>query len=88
MKTCPPREVKPPEWDLPLVRRSLTRLPCEPLRLCLDKHLTWMTCYLLSSILARRVNELHGLSLLCLTFQKMEVMHYFFFFFFFFILHN
>ena len=31
-KSCPPCEVKPPEWNLSLVLWSLTRPPCEPVK--------------------------------------------------------
>ena len=36
-KTCPPREVKLPEWNLSLLPRSLTCSLHEPLKLSLDK---------------------------------------------------
>ena len=36
--------------------------PYEPMKLSLDKHLTWKTCSLLALALAKRVNELHSLS--------------------------
>ena len=61
-KSCPPREVWPPDWNLSLVLRSLTRLPYEPLKLSSDKHLAWKTCFLLALALAKKVSELHGLS--------------------------
>ena len=41
-KTCSPREVKPPDWNLSLVLQSLICPPYEPLKLSLDKHLTWI----------------------------------------------
>ena len=61
-KTCPPRNVKPPEQNLSLVLRSLTHLPNESPKLFLDKHLTWKMCFLLALTSAKRVRELHGLS--------------------------
>ena len=61
-KTCPSREVKPPEWDLCMVLKILTCPPCELLKLSSDKHLTLKACFLLDFILAKRVSELLGLS--------------------------
>ena len=45
-KTCPPREVKPPEWNLSLALWSLARPPCELLKLSSDEYLTWRMCFL------------------------------------------
>ena len=39
-KTCPPRGVKPLEWNLSVVLRNLTHSPYKPLKLSLDKHPT------------------------------------------------
>ena len=61
-KSCPPREIKPAEWNLSLVLRSLAHLPYEPLKLFKVKHLTWKTCYRLVLVLTKWVRELHGLS--------------------------
>ena len=61
-KSCLDREVKPPEWNLSMVFRSLTHLPHEPMKLSSDKQLTQKTCFLPALALAERINELHGLS--------------------------
>ena len=61
-RSCPPREIKPPDWNLSLVLRCLSRPPFEPLKLASDKHLTWKTSFLLALVSAKRVSELHGLS--------------------------
>ena len=45
---CPPWEIWPPNWNLSLVLRCLSRLPFEPFRLASDKHMTWNTCFLLA----------------------------------------
>ena len=66
-----PGEVKPLEWNLSLVLRSLTYPPYKPLRLSSDKRPSQKTCFLLGLTSAKRVNELYGLSYL-------EVMHFFF----------
>ena len=39
-KSCPPREVRPPDWNLSLVLRCLPWPPFEHLELASDKHLT------------------------------------------------
>ena len=62
-KSCPPRGIRPPEWNLSLVLRNLTCPPYEPLKLSSDKHLTWKTCLLLALILAKKVSELYDLSI-------------------------
>ena len=59
--SCPPMEVKPPQWDLALVLRSLTRPPYEPLGHATIKFLTLKTVFLLAFASAKRVGELHGL---------------------------
>ena len=61
-KCCPPCEVRPPDWNLLLVLRCLSRPPFEPLKPASDKHLTWRTSFLLAFALAKRVNELYSLS--------------------------
>ena len=61
-KSCPPREVKPLEWNLSTVLRSLTHLPYKPLKLSVDKHLTWKSCFLLALASPKLVSELHGFS--------------------------
>ena len=49
-KTCLPREVNPPKWNLSMVRGSLPRPPYELLKLSLDKHQTCKTCFLLHAL--------------------------------------
>ena len=61
-KSCPPREVRPPEWDLSLVLRSLRSPPFEPLCEASDRDLTLKTVFLLALASAKRVGELHALS--------------------------
>ena len=46
-KSCPPREVKPLEWNLSLILKSVICPPYKPVKLSLDKHLTWKTFLLL-----------------------------------------
>ena len=57
-----PREIRLPDWNLLLVHRCLSRPPFEPLKLFLDKHLTWKMSFLLALASAKRVSELHGLT--------------------------
>ena len=59
---CLPREIRPPDWNLSLILRCLSRSPFEPLKLASDKHLTWKTYFLLALASAKRFSELHGLS--------------------------
>ena len=61
-QSCPPRDLRPPEWDVTLVLCSLTRAPYEPLRESSDRDLTLKTVFLLALASAKRVSELHGLS--------------------------
>ena len=61
-KTCPPREVKPPQWDVTRVLDSLRRPPYEPLKRASDRNLTLKTVFLLALASAKRVGELHALS--------------------------
>ena len=58
-KSCPPREIWPPELNLSLVLRSLNRLPYEPLKWASDKHLKWTTFFLLALASAKRGSALH-----------------------------
>ena len=51
--------IKPPEWNLYLVLRSLT---WPPLKLSTDRHLTWKTYVLLALPLAKWVCKLLSLS--------------------------
>ena len=60
--SCPPRAVRPPEWDLSLVLRSLTLAPYEPLGQASQVYLTRKFVFLLALASAKRVSELHGLS--------------------------
>ena len=61
-QSFPPRELRPPAWDVTLVLRSLTQTPYEPLNLCSDRDLTIKTVFLLALASSKRVSELHGLS--------------------------
>ena len=61
-KSCPPREIRPPEWDVTLVLRSLTEAPYEPLRQASLRDVTLKTVFLLALASAKRIGELHGLS--------------------------
>ena len=56
----PGRRLRAPSWDLPLVLRSLTTAPYEPLGQA-DKHLTQKTLFLLALCSTKRVSELHAL---------------------------
>ena len=58
----PPQEIRPPDWNLSLVLRFLSRPPFEPFKLVSDKHLTWKTFFLFYLTSAKRVSELHCLS--------------------------
>ena len=49
-------------WDLPLVLRSLTTAPYEPLGQADLKFLTQKTVFLLSLCSTKRVSELHAVS--------------------------
>ena len=67
-RSCPPREIRPLDWNLSLVLRCLSRPPFEPLKLTSDNHLTWQMSFLLARALPKRVSELHGLSFqVCLS---------------------
>ena len=46
-RSCLPQEIQPPDWNLSLVLRCLSRPPLEPLKLASDKHLTWKTSFYL-----------------------------------------
>ena len=59
-KSCPPHEINPPDWNLLLILCCSLRPPFEPLKLASDKHLTWMTSFLLALASTKRVSELHG----------------------------
>ena len=61
-KSCPPREVSPPPWDVALVLNSLRGLPYEPLQESHLKDLTLKTVFLLALASSKRVGELHALS--------------------------
>ena len=56
-----PQRVLVPPWDLELVLRALKKDPFEPVRLCVDKYLTWKTVFLVAVASARRVGELQAL---------------------------
>ena len=61
-KSCPPKEVCPPAWDVSLVLRSLSKPPYEPLEKASIRDLTLKTVFLLALASAKRVGELHALS--------------------------
>ena len=61
-KSCPPREVKLPQWDVSLVLEALRGAPYEPLKQASDRNLTLKTVFLLSLASAKGVSELHALS--------------------------
>ena len=61
-RLCPPWEIRPPDWNLSLILRCLSRPPFEPLKLTSDKHPTWKTSFLLALASAKTVSELHGVS--------------------------
>ena len=58
----PPRELRAPPWDLRLVLRSLVVAPYEPLDQADLKFLSFKALFLLAMCSARRVGELHALS--------------------------
>ncbi len=58
----PERKLRSPSWDLPLVLQSLTEAPFEPLAQADLRSLSWKTVFLLAISSARRVGELHALS--------------------------
>ena len=49
------RKIKPLEWKLSLVLRNLTCPPYEPVKLFVDKHLSWKTCFFLALTLVKSV---------------------------------
>ena len=61
-KSARPEELRPPQWDVTLVLRSLTRAPYEPLREVDERFLAQKTLFLLALASAKRIGELHGLS--------------------------
>lgn len=54
----PDIKVPPPTWDLPLVLRTLTRHPFEPMATCDLRLSSWKTAFLVAITSARRVSEL------------------------------
>ena len=60
-RSCPLREIWPPDWNLSLVLQRLSRPPFEPLNLASVKHLAWKMSFLPALASAKRVNELHSL---------------------------
>ena len=63
----PGRCLRAPSWDLPLVLRSSTTAPYEPLGKVNLKFLTQKTVFLLALCSTKRVSELHALSLRVLS---------------------
>ena len=61
-KSCPPRELRTPHWDLALVLDSLRKPPYEPLDTASLKNLSLKALFLLALASSERVGELHGLS--------------------------
>ncbi|KAJ8376070.1 hypothetical protein SKAU_G00066500 [Synaphobranchus kaupii] len=59
----PPRSNAVPSWDLQLVLNALTEPPFEPLEGLSLKLLSFKTAFLLAIASARRVSELHALSI-------------------------
>ena len=62
VKFCTLRKVRPPKWDIFLILCSLRRHLFEPLKKTSDRDLTLKALFLLALTLAKRVSELHGLS--------------------------
>lgn len=58
----PGRIMRSPAWDLSIVLQSLAKAPFEPLEQADLKFLTWKTVFLLAICSAKRVGELHALS--------------------------
>ena len=59
-----PDELRPPAWNVALVLQSLTGAPYEPLRTCDERFLAQKTLFLLALASAKRIDELHALSLI------------------------
>ena len=66
-----------PSWDLPLVLRSLTTAPYEPLGQADLTFLTQKTVFLLALCSTKRVSELHTLSVStdCMRWKPEEAAH-------------
>lgn len=62
LRLRPPRTPRTPSWDLPLVLDALCGPPFEPLDQAELKWLSVKTAFLLAMATARRVGELHALS--------------------------
>jgi len=58
----PRRSMRAPAWDLSIVLHSLTKAPFEHLEQADLKFLTWKRVFLLAICSAKRVGELHSLS--------------------------
>ncbi len=58
----PPKKLRVPPWDLQAVLVALTEEPFEPIRKVDLKYLTYKVLFLVSLASARRVSELHALS--------------------------
>lgn len=67
----PVRTARAPPWDLPLVLDALRRPPFEPMARAELKWVSWKTAFLLALSSAKRVGELHALSVSdsCLRWQ-------------------
>ncbi len=62
LRLRPPRAKRAPTWDLPLVLEALCHPPFEPLAQVDLKWLSMKTAFLLAVVSAKRVGELHALS--------------------------
>ena len=62
VRTRPPRVARVPSWDLPLVLEAMCSPPFEPLERADLKWLSVKTAFLLAITSAKRVGELHALS--------------------------
>ncbi len=62
-RLSPGRSLRSPSLDFPLVLRSLTMAPYEPLRQSVLKLLSHKTAFLLDMCFAKKVGELHVLSM-------------------------
>ncbi|KAK0151644.1 hypothetical protein N1851_007054 [Merluccius polli] len=63
LRLCPPRTLRAPAWDLPLVLEAMSLPPFEPLTQVGLKWLSMKVAFLLAITSAKRVGELQALSL-------------------------
>ena len=62
-EAAPPRIKLIATWDLPLVLQALSQAPFEPMAEATLRHLSFKTAFLLAITSAKRVGELHALSI-------------------------